>query len=440
MHASESVAVIGAGGAGLAAAQALKARGVPFTVLEAGSGVGGNWRYGNDSGLGSAYASLTTNVSRQRTSFRCYPLRRGPLFVHHTRMLSYLEDFTDHFALREHIRFRSPVSSVRRRPDGEWEVAAEGATPERYRAVLVATGYNSVPRYPDLPGHFDGLQLHTHDYRTSDRFAGKDSVVVGLGCSAAELACEIRRVAKSVTVAARSGNWVVPRRLGPLPLDWLDTRAGALLPWSLRRRAFKPIGRLAGRDVGSSVGLPTGRFMDKPFAISDEFGAALRAGEITVTGPVAELAGDRVRLADGTEVVADAILYGTGYRAEYPFLAAEVQPPTLEHTRLFRGIVHPDAPGLFFIGLVMAHGALIPIFEAQARWVAEVLAGRLLLSSTEVMHTSIAADDEIRRRDFDPRWGVLWDHIPYIRSLEAEARRARRAPGESGRAGAPTVQ
>jgi dimethylaniline monooxygenase (N-oxide forming) len=66
----DAVCVIGAGGAGLATAQALRARDVPFVVYEAGSGIGGNWRYENDSGLCSAYASLTTNVSRQRTSYR----------------------------------------------------------------------------------------------------------------------------------------------------------------------------------------------------------------------------------------------------------------------------------------------------------------------------------------------------------------------------------
>ena len=88
----------------------------------------------------------------------------------------------------------------------------------------------------------------------------------------------------------------------------------------------------------------------------------------------------------------------------------------------------------------MAHGALIPIFEAQANWLAEVLADRLVLPSAEVMGASIARDDEVRRRDFDPRWGILWDRLPYIRSLEAEARRARRAPGTSRRAQAPTVR
>jgi hypothetical protein len=204
---------------------------------------------------------------------------------------------------------------------------------------------------------------------------------------------------------------------------------------------LKPLARLAGVDLGNAgLPQPSGRLLDKPWAISDELVSAWRAGEIKVTGPVTELAGDRVRLADGGELPADAILCGTGYRAEFPFLAPEVQPPTLERSRLYRGIVHPAAPGLFFIGLVMAHGALIPMFEAQANWVAEVLAERLVLPSADVMRASIARDDEVRRRDFDPRWGILWDRLPYIRSLEAEARRARRAPGSARRAEAPTVR
>jgi dimethylaniline monooxygenase (N-oxide forming) len=437
----DAVCVVGAGGAGLAAAQALKARDVPFVVYEAGSGIGGNWRYENDSGLCSAYASLTTNVSRQRTSFRCFPLRRGPLFLHHSQMLAYLEAFTDRFGLREHIRHRSPITSVRPLDDGGWEVGAEGGAPERYRAVLVATGYNSVPRRPDLPGRFDGLQIHSHDYRTPEPFAGLDTVVIGLGCSAAELACEVRHTARSTTIAARSGNWVMPRRLGPMPMDWLDTRAGSRLPFSVRRRMVKPLARLAGGDLGKAgLPQPSGRLLDKPWAISDELMSAWRTGEISLTGPVTELAGDRVLLADGRGLPADAILYGTGYRAEFPFLAPEVQPPTLELSRLYRGIVHPAAPGLFFIGLAMAHGALIPIFEAQANWVAEILADRLVLPSTEVMRASIARDDEVRRRDFDPRWGILWDRLPYIRSLETETQRARRSPGTSRRAAAPTVR
>jgi hypothetical protein len=57
------VCVIGAGSTGIAACQVLHARGIPFDCFEAGSDVGGNWRYDNDSGMSSAY--------RQRREHRC---------------------------------------------------------------------------------------------------------------------------------------------------------------------------------------------------------------------------------------------------------------------------------------------------------------------------------------------------------------------------------
>jgi dimethylaniline monooxygenase (N-oxide forming) len=438
----DSVCVIGAGGSGLAAAQALKARELPFVVHEAGSGIGGNWRYENDSGLSSGYASLIANTSRLRTSFRSFrmPIRR-PLYAGHAEMLAYLESFADRFELRDHIRFRSQVTSTRPVADGGWQVETDSGSREHYRAVIVATGYNSAPRYPELAGRFDGLQLHTHDYRTPEPFRGRDVVVIGLGSSGTELAGDIRHVAKSVTVSARSGTWLIPRRLLGIPFDLIDTRSGSRVPWRFRRGMLNPLMRLLMRDLfKAGVPTPSDRPGDKPFAISDEFIDGLRAGQIRVTGPVAELAGDRVRLADGSELPADAILYATGYRTEYPFLPPEIEPPTLDRMPLYRGVAHPEAAGVFFIGVVGGHGALIPMCEAQANWVGEVLAGRLVLPSPEVMRASIARDVEVRRRDFDPRWDIMWDRFAYIRALDAEARRAKRSPGPPRRAAAPTVR
>ena len=46
--------IIGAGSSGIASCQVLYARGIPFDCFEAGSEVGGNWRYDNDSGMSSA--------------------------------------------------------------------------------------------------------------------------------------------------------------------------------------------------------------------------------------------------------------------------------------------------------------------------------------------------------------------------------------------------
>ena len=434
------VAVVGAGGAGLAAAQALAARDVDFVVFESGSGLGGNWRYGNDSGFSSGYLSLRANTSRQHTAFRCFPI--GPsrsLFLEHSEMLSYLERFADHFDLRRHIRFRTRVTASRPR-DGEWEVTSNG-TSERFSAVIVATGYNSIPRYPDLPGEFNGLQMHTHDYRTPAPFADRDVVVVGLGCSAAELACEIQTVARSVAIAARSGSWISPRRIGRIPVDWFDTRIGSRVPIAIRRKAFVPLFRLAAGPLkGTGLPAPDHRLGDKPITISDELLPLLRKRRIVACAPVTELRGDRVGLADGGERATDALLYGTGYRTAFDFLPPEADAPTNDRAPLYRGVLSLARPGLFFIGICFGHGALLPLMEAQANWTADVLAGRLALPSQDAMRHSVERDAAYRARNFDPRFGFIWDRLPYCRALESESAEARRRPGQpaTNAAGATT--
>ncbi len=434
------VAVVGAGSAGLAAAQALAARGLDVVLFEAGSGLGGNWRYGNDSGFSSGYQSLRANTSRQHTAFRCFAIGASrSLFLEHSEMLGYLERFADHFDLRRRIRFRTRVTSARPVDEG-WEVTANGAS-ERFSALIVATGYNSIPRYPDLPGEFRGIQMHTHDYRTPAPFAGRDVVVIGLGCSGAELACEIQTVARTVAIAARSGSWISPRRVGRIPVDWFDTRIGSRVPIELRRRAFVPLFRVAAGPLrGTGLPAPDHRLGDKPITISDELLPLLRKGRIVACAAVTELRGDRVGLADGGERECDALLYGTGYRTAFDFLPAQADAPTNEHAPLYRGVLSLAQPGLFYVGICFGHGALLPLMEAQGNWAADVLAGRLALPSPESMRRSVELDAAFRAKNFDPRFGFIWDRLPYCRALESESSEARRRPGQpaSGAAG-PTV-
>ena len=72
--AAPRVCIVGAGSSGIAAAQVLDARGIDFDCFEMGSEIGGNWRYGNDNGVSSAYRSLHINTSRERMEFGDFPM------------------------------------------------------------------------------------------------------------------------------------------------------------------------------------------------------------------------------------------------------------------------------------------------------------------------------------------------------------------------------
>jgi dimethylaniline monooxygenase (N-oxide forming) len=96
-------------------------------------------------------------------------------------------------------------------------------------------------------------------------------------------------------------------------------------------------------------------------------------------------------------------------------------------------------PGLFYVGITMGHGALIPMMEAQANWAADVLAGRLSLPSPEEMRQSVELDDAIRRQQFDPRFGFIWDRLAYCHALESESRQAALNPGSRAARGAAST-
>ena len=90
----------------------------------------------------------------------------------------------------------------------------------------------------------------------------------------------------------------------------------------------------------------------------------------------------RLTFADGTETEADAILMGTGFRHNLPWLDQDIArtidlgAPTLG---LFAQTLHPDLPGLAFLGQFDLIGPYFPVLELQARFVAGALSGQIAL-------------------------------------------------------------
>ena len=186
----KTVAIIGAGAAGLCGARHMKAAGLDVTLFEIGSQIGGMWVYGNDNGRSSAYKTLHINTAKHLTAFEDLDFDdEVPPFPNHRDMAKYLNDYADHQGLRRHVRFNATVTGIRPAADysdaaPRWEVDVNGAERQVFDTVIVATGHLTKPlEVPEFKSGFGAGYLHSHDYKDPAAFAGKRVCIVGVGNS-----------------------------------------------------------------------------------------------------------------------------------------------------------------------------------------------------------------------------------------------------------------
>ncbi|MFF2013898.1 flavin-containing monooxygenase [Streptomyces sp. NPDC058195] len=438
------VAVIGAGAAGLASAKALLDDGLDVTVLERGDRPGGLWAPDGD-GTSPAYDSLHLNTSKGRTEFADFPMpRRWPDFPSAALVGGYLAEYADTFGVTGRIRFGSTVSAVRHR-DAGWEVTAlrgTDRTTEAYDAVVVANGHNREPKWPApaYPGAFDGTQLHAHDYRSPEAFAGLRVLVVGMGNSAMDIAVDVSYVSSGpVLLSARHGTHIVPKYLFGRPAD-ATGGALAVLPWRVRQKVAEAVLRLA---VGTpeSYGLPRpagGLFQNHP-TVSDTILHRLTHGEVIARPGVERLDGGRVVFTDGTAEDVDVIVWATGYHVTMPFLDSTWLGHDAEAMPLYQRVFHLDDPTLSFVGLMQSTGAALPVVEAQAKLVAAHLSGRYALPSPADQRTAVRrAHAAAVERWGDRRPAMRIDFDRYVAALPREIRAGARRAARGAAVHTPT--
>jgi dimethylaniline monooxygenase (N-oxide forming) len=421
-----TAAIIGAGSSGIAAAKALHERGVPCTCFEASDRVGGNWVFGNKNGMSAAYRQLHINTSRERMEYSDYPMPRTyPDYPHHAQIAAYFDDYVDHFGVRDRIRFETKVHRADRRADGTWELTLDDGSVQRFDALLVANGHHWNPRWPEpaFPGSesFAGVQMHAHSYIDNDIFKDGRALVLGIGNSAVDIAVEASYVAERTFLAARRGAWIVPKYLFGRPTDQLpqDPR----VPFRIRQRVMHNLIRLnAGDPAKYGLPEPDHKFGEAHPTVSGRLLDRIQHGAITPKPNIARLDGDAVEFADGTRERVDVIVYCTGYKITFPFFDEDFISAPDNRIELFRRVYHPAVENVFFLGLLQPLGAIMPLAEAQAQWVADYLKGEYALPEAPALAADIRRDQEAMRKRYvaSKRHTIQVDFDDYLHALAKE--------------------
>lgn len=454
MKSRPRVAVIGAGACGLTTVKALTDAGLSVQCFEKSDRVGGNWVFKNKNGLSSAYRSLHINTSRERMQFRDFPMpRHYPDYPKHDLIARYFQDYADAFGLGQRIRFETTVERAEPRVEGGFRLTLSHCSEirvEDFDALVVANGHHWDPALPVPPiaGDFTGLEMHSHAYLDPDEphaLRGKRVLVVGMGNSAMDIASELGHpgVAEQVFLAARRGAWVLPKYAFGKPIDQ-GTLIPSFVPARMRRALAELWFRLAvGRLEDFGLPKPDHHLDQAHPTLSSDILTRLGSGDVRAKPALVKRDGDRVHFADGSVETVDVIIYATGYNVTFPFFSSDVVAPRANDLPLFLRIFPLDREDLYFVGLAQPVGAIMPLAEAQAKLIAELLAGSYELPSGPERKRRTERDRSEMLARYVPsrRHTMQIDYEDYLASLATETRAGRtRARHRAARGGMRTTE
>ncbi|WP_409237709.1 flavin-containing monooxygenase [Streptomyces sp. PA5.6] len=371
------VYVIGGGPGGLAAAAALRARGVRAVVLEKADHVGASWR--------GHYDRLHLHTTRHLSALPGLPIPRSfGRWVSRDNVIRYLEKYAEHHQLD--VVTGVEVTGLERASDGTgWLLRATGGRELLGSAVVIATGYNHTPHLPDWPGRdtYTGELLHAADYRNAHPYTGKDVLVVGVGNTGAEIAVDLTEGGASrVRLAVRTAPHIVRRST----LGWPAQRTGILcrrLPVALVDSLARPLARVGVPDL-TSRGLPrpdTGlysRARQGAIPVQDVgLIDAVRKGRVEPVAAVESFEDGKVALADGTRIAPDAVIAATGYRRALEGLVGDLGILDTRGRPTCHGRRTPKhSPGLYFTGFTNPISGMLRELSRDAEKIAKAIAAR----------------------------------------------------------------
>ncbi|WP_022975282.1 flavin-containing monooxygenase [Nevskia ramosa] len=340
---NKQILIIGSGFAGLCMAIKLREQGIEdFQILERGDDVGGTWRDNH-------YPGCACDVQSHLYSFSFEPNPEWTrMFARQPEIKAYLEKCAAKYDLRRHIVFGANVQNARYdEAAATWTVKTADGRSFSGRVLVSGMGGLSNPAMPNVKGlnSFKGKAFHSAHWDHSYDLTDKRVAVIGTGASAIQFVPQIQKTAKRVDLYQRTAPWIMPkpdREIGPTErrlykaLPALQNAYRTAIYWMLESRvlgfAVNPklmtmVEGVARGHIKRQIKDPALRIKVTPdytigckrILISNDYYPALAQANVEViTNDIVEVRANSVVDSAGNERAVDAIIYGTGFKAQDP--------------------------------------------------------------------------------------------------------------------------
>lgn len=231
--------IVGAGFSGLGLGIQLHRMGIyDFVIADREADVGGTWHVNTYPGLAVDIASPTYSFSFEPNPYW------SRLYAPGAELKKYAQHVARKYGLTPHLRFGWSIEQAEWDAGaGAWRLHVAGRDPVTARMLIVATGFLSQPKRPDIKGldSFAGKVIHTAQWDHAYDLTGKRAAVIGTGATAVQLLPKIALLLAQMDVYQRTPIWVAPK-VNP-----------KIAPEVQRLFARIPATQLAARMTGSAV-------------------------------------------------------------------------------------------------------------------------------------------------------------------------------------------
>lgn len=394
--------IIGSGISGIFTIKHLIEEGITdVLVLDKNPEPFGVWNINNHP---SVFENTYTVSSKLYMTISDFPMPNDmPEFPHHSKILEYYKKYAERFSLYKYIINNCKVKNIRKR-DNIWEIETNSAT-YYSRYVVIASGtVNDCPNIPDddVYKKFTGEMYHSNSFDKIKNVSGKRILIIGGSDTAVDFAMHLKNN-NNITISIKNGVWFQNRNAGTYePSDMFYSRLLDSIIKNVitkKRFHFDSMERFWGTGgSGIDIWKPKCGYLNSYYVKSREIIEQIAKGTIIPENGVIHIQNKKVSFETGHMNEYDIILFCTGYN---PTECMDFLDDNIVKSKKYKHIFYVDDPTIMFIGFIRPYLTSIPmIAELQSRWITQIVSGKGVLPSKEIMKKENEKDMLKQKEEF----------------------------------------